>query len=76
MNLYNLGVHLRSMYGDYLGSIYLDEIIRMQTTEYPVSIIAGELINAGLWPPIEPQIWKDDLPWQPIPFGILHSYTF
>lgn len=71
MHLFNLGVHLRSMYDAFIGSIYMDEIIKMQTTEFPSSIIAGELINAGLWPPVEPQIWNEDLLWQPIPFGII-----
>lgn len=47
----------------------MDEAIKMQTTEFPVSIMAGELINAGLWPPTDSQIWNNDLLWQPIPFG-------
>lgn len=44
----------------------------MQTVGFPASIMAGELINAGLWPPVDQQIWKDDLAWQPIPFGIIY----
>ena len=69
MHLYILGTRLRKDYDAFLGSIYTDEVIKMQTTAFPTSIVAGELINAGLWPPVGSQIWKDDLLWQPIPFG-------
>ncbi|XP_058809256.1 venom acid phosphatase Acph-1-like isoform X1 [Phymastichus coffea] len=68
MKLFNLGEQLRFKYGHFIGSLYSDEVIRMQTVGFPVSIMAGELINAGLWPPVEGQIWKDDLAWQPVPF--------
>lgn len=70
MNLFNLGRNLRKTYGDFIGSFYTDKVNRMQTTEFSVSIIAGELINAGLWPPVGQQVWKNDLDWQPIPFGM------
>ncbi|XP_014217450.1 venom acid phosphatase Acph-1-like [Copidosoma floridanum] len=68
LDLFGLGVSLRKTYDRFLGSLYTEPAMLMRTTEYPVSIIAGELINAGLWPPVGPQIWKEDLPWQPIPF--------
>ncbi|XP_011500277.1 PREDICTED: venom acid phosphatase Acph-1-like [Ceratosolen solmsi marchali] len=68
MQLFNLGTYLRKTYDAFLGSLLLGDTMEMRTTEFSVSIIAGELINAGLWPPVESQIWKEDLLWQPIPF--------
>lgn len=67
LNMYNLGVHLRETYGTFLGDLYRPPIMKMRTAEYPLSIISGQLVNAGLWPPVGSQIWNSDLNWQPIP---------
>jgi hypothetical protein len=69
MQLFNLGTYLRETYDKFLGSLYFEDIAEMRTTAFSVSIIAGELINTGLWPPTDSQIWKEDFIWQPIPFG-------
>ncbi|XP_043579475.1 venom acid phosphatase Acph-1-like isoform X1 [Bombus pyrosoma] len=67
LNMYNLGVHLRKVYGEFLGDIYTSETMKMQTAEYPLSMLSGQLVNAGLWPPVEIQRWSADINWQPIP---------
>ncbi|XP_053989048.1 venom acid phosphatase Acph-1-like isoform X2 [Hylaeus volcanicus] len=67
LNMYNLGVHLREVYGQLLGDIFTTEVMKMHTTEYPLSMMSAQLVNAGLWPPAESQVWNSDLNWQPIP---------
>ncbi|XP_076233802.1 venom acid phosphatase Acph-1 [Calliopsis andreniformis] len=73
LNMYNLGVYLRETYGEFLGDVYKKETMRMQTAEYPISIMSGQLVNAGLWPPSESQKWSNDLDWQPIPTDYVSS---
>lgn len=65
--MYNLGVHLRETYDEFLGEKY--EIMKMQTTEYSLSILSAQLVNAGLWPPSQRQMWMEGINWQPIPTG-------
>ncbi|XP_063978490.1 venom acid phosphatase Acph-1-like isoform X2 [Diachasmimorpha longicaudata] len=67
MDLFNLGVFLRKKYDSFLGKIYHPDFMKMRTSEYVLSMISGMLVDAGLWPPAEPQKWKQDLDWQPIP---------
>ncbi|KAL7305432.1 hypothetical protein TKK_0002174 [Trichogramma kaykai] len=66
--LYEIGVQLRQQYSNFLNDIYMDETMKAHTNEFPVSQMAGELVNAGLYPPVREQIWNADLMWQPIPF--------
>ena len=67
LNMYNLGVHLRETYNEFLGDVYKQETMKMQTADYPLSMMSGQLVNAGLWPPAEIQKWNNDIDWQPIP---------
>jgi len=69
VNMYNLGVHLREIYNKFLGETYMTEIMKMRTSEHTLSILSAQLVNAGLWPPSEEQIWMEDFNWQPIPIG-------
>ncbi|XP_043492401.1 venom acid phosphatase Acph-1-like [Polistes fuscatus] len=68
LNMYNLGTYLRERYDKFLGNVYSNKIMKIRTTEFPLSQISAELVNAALWPPSELQKWNDDLNWQPIPF--------
>lgn len=74
LNMYNLGVHLRTIYDEFLGEIYMQETTKMQTAEYPLSILAGQLVNAGLWPPAKQQRWNADINWQPIPIDYIAAH--
>ncbi|XP_003706109.1 venom acid phosphatase Acph-1 [Megachile rotundata] len=67
LNMYNLGAHLREVYNEFLGGIYMEKTMKMQTADYPLSMMSGQLVNAGLWPPTEIQKWNNDINWQPIP---------
>jgi len=69
VNMYNLGVHLREIYNEFLGDTYMPEIMKMRTSEHTLSILSAQLVNAGLWPPSEEQMWMEDFNWQPIPTG-------
>ncbi|XP_057338065.1 venom acid phosphatase Acph-1-like [Microplitis mediator] len=71
LDMYNLGVFLRQRYNYFLGDIFHPEIMRMRTTEYPLSMISGLLVDAGLWPPAEAQKWEANLNWQPVPTDYL-----
>ncbi|KAK0182665.1 hypothetical protein PV327_000778 [Microctonus hyperodae] len=66
MDLYNFGVFLRDKYDGFLGEIYYPEIMRMRTSEYVLSMISGQLVDAGLWPPAPAQKWDSALNWQPV----------
>lgn len=68
LNMYNLGTYLRERYDKFLGNVYSNKIMKTRTTEFPLSQISAELVNAALWPPSELQKWDNDLNWQPIPF--------
>ncbi|XP_050464238.1 venom acid phosphatase Acph-1-like isoform X1 [Cataglyphis hispanica] len=67
LNMYNLGVYLRERYDEFLGDTYMPGVTRMHTTEFALSMLSAQLVNAGLWPPAINQIWFEDLNWQPIP---------
>lgn len=67
LNMYNLGVYLRKRYDEFLGDIYTSDVMKMHTTEYALSMLSAQLVNAGLWPPATNQIWFEGFNWQPIP---------
>ncbi|CAD6231754.1 GSCOCG00001569001-RA-CDS [Cotesia congregata] len=67
MDIYNLGVYLRKNYNSFLGEIFHPDLTRTRTTEYPLSMISGLLVNVGLWPPAKAQVWQSGLNWQPVP---------
>ncbi|OAD56134.1 Venom acid phosphatase Acph-1 [Eufriesea mexicana] len=73
LNMYNLGVHFREVYDEFLGDIFTIETMKMQTAEYPLSMISGQLVNSGLWPPAETQKWSTDINWQPIPTDYVYT---
>ncbi|CAK9821617.1 Venom acid phosphatase Acph-1 [Anthophora retusa] len=67
LNMHKLGSYLRETYNEFLGEIYTHETMKMQTAGYSLSMISGQLVNSGLWPPAERQKWNEDVNWQPIP---------
>ncbi|EZA53019.1 Venom acid phosphatase Acph-1 [Ooceraea biroi] len=69
--MYNLGVHLREIYNEFLGDMFMLDVMKTRTTEYALSILSAQLVNAGLWPPSEEQMWMEDFNWQPIPTDYL-----
>lgn len=67
LNMYNLGMYLRKTYDKFLGPYYNTDVAKMRTAEYTLSILSGQLVNAGLWPPKSLQKWHETIEWQPVP---------
>lgn len=64
--MYELGIYLRSRYGQFLGEFYVPDEYYTQSTDVDRTKASVEVVNAGLWPPKESQKWGP-LEWQPIP---------
>nr|XP_018915797.1 PREDICTED: testicular acid phosphatase homolog [Bemisia tabaci] len=65
--MYELGKFLRHRNSSFLSEIYKPKEIFVSTLNTDRIIISGQLVLAGLYPPVGIQIWNTDLPWQPIP---------
>nr|XP_018905785.1 PREDICTED: prostatic acid phosphatase-like [Bemisia tabaci] len=70
VNMYKLGKFLRLRYDSLLSTTYKPAEIFVSTFCTDRVIMSGQLVLAGLYPPVGIQIWKTDLLWQPIP---IHS---
>lgn len=66
-NMYKVGQFFRERYEDFLGKIYTKENIWFRADEVDRTVMSGQLVAAGLYPPSEEQRWNPDLNWQPIP---------
>lgn len=64
---YNLGRYLRNRYGALLGDEYDEKVIYVRSTDVDRTLMSAESNLAGLYPPKGDQLWKKDIPWQPIP---------
>ncbi|XP_043260705.1 venom acid phosphatase Acph-1-like [Colletes gigas] len=71
MTAYKLGQFLRLRYEKLLGPIYSKEIIWFRADEVERVVMTGELVAAGLFPPVKRQRWNPALRWQPIPIWAL-----
>ncbi|XP_039284645.1 venom acid phosphatase Acph-1 isoform X3 [Nilaparvata lugens] len=67
-NQYEIGKLLRTRYKSFLSEIYSPRFMKAQTTDIDRTKMSMQLVQAGLYPPIETQRWKNDLNWQPIPY--------
>lgn len=57
---------MRKRYDRFLGSTYNPDIFHLQTTATDRTKMSGMLETAALWKPNEDQMFRPDLPWQPI----------
>ncbi|KAL7295980.1 hypothetical protein TKK_0010538 [Trichogramma kaykai] len=64
---YRLGEMLRERYDELLGELYQADAIYARSTDYRRAKMCLQLVLAALYPPKGPQIWRDELAWQPIP---------
>ena len=64
---YRLGQYLRTRYDGFLPNIYNESDIYVRSTDFDRTLMSALSNLAGLYPPIETQIWNPDLLWQPIP---------
>lgn len=65
---YRLGELLRERYDNFLGPIYLPDLVEARSSSYPRTRATLELVLASLFVPTEEYKIRDNLLWQPIPF--------
>ncbi|XP_046741603.1 venom acid phosphatase Acph-1-like [Diprion similis] len=68
---YELGLFLRSRYGDWLGNEYLNQTSQFRSSNVDRVIMSTQLLAAGLYPPDKLQRWNRMLDWQPIPVHLI-----
>lgn len=66
INQYNQGLFLRKRYDDFLGTSYSSDIFYLQSTAVDRAKMSAMLEAASLWKPNKEQMFKPDLPWQPV----------
>jgi hypothetical protein len=54
-----------------LGKIYTPDLLEAFSSDVNRTKASLQLVLAGLFPPVEEQIWETGLNWQPIPFSTL-----
>ncbi|KAG8307900.1 hypothetical protein J6590_010337 [Homalodisca vitripennis] len=67
VQMYNLGVKIRSLYNGFLDQLYYTEDFYASSTAIDRTLISGEAFLAGLYPPTDFQVWDKNILWQPIP---------
>ncbi|XP_046670606.1 testicular acid phosphatase homolog isoform X2 [Homalodisca vitripennis] len=71
MQMYKLGLKIRSLYNGFLDELYYGEDFVAKSTAFERTIQSAQLFLAGLFPPRDFQVWNKTLLWQPIP--VFHS---
>lgn len=64
---YELGTFTRGRYGSFLPRVYDPSWFRAQTTDVDRTHMSCQSNLAAIFSPTKNEIWKKDLPWQPIP---------
>ncbi|OXU23470.1 hypothetical protein TSAR_015564 [Trichomalopsis sarcophagae] len=67
LRAYKLGEFLHERYKNFLGDVYLPELLYARSTDYERTKMSLQLVLAGLFPPTNVQKWHNTLNWQPIP---------
>ncbi|XP_031774349.1 venom acid phosphatase Acph-1-like isoform X1 [Apis florea] len=67
MTMYQVGQFFRERYEDFLGEIYTKKKIWFRSDKIDRTVMSGQLVATGLYPPSKIQRWNPDLNWQPIP---------
>lgn len=71
---YDLGLWLRQRYKDFLPEEYSENDIYVRSTDVDRTLMSGEAVLAGLYPPVADQLWDQDLKWQPIPIHTVPEF--
>ncbi|KAL0113399.1 hypothetical protein PUN28_012514 [Cardiocondyla obscurior] len=68
MRAYELGQVLHSRYKNFLGDLYLPNLVKGHSSDYDRTKMSLQLLLASLFPPVNiRQRWNPTLNWQPIP---------
>ncbi|KAF7266410.1 hypothetical protein GWI33_020241 [Rhynchophorus ferrugineus] len=70
---YSLGQALRERYDDFLGSEWNINYIDVRSSDVNRTKMSALLVNAGLWPPEDDDVWLSSFNWQPVPYNYLPS---
>ena len=62
-----MGKWLRHRYSKFIDESYKLSEIYVRSTDIDRALMSAESNLAGLYPPSGKQIWRKNLPWQPIP---------
>lgn len=69
--MYSLGLKLREWYKDFIPNLYNSQEIKIKSSYADRCLMSAQTLLAGLFPPKGPQIWNENLMWQPIPVKYL-----
>ncbi|KAF5273369.1 hypothetical protein FQR65_LT04661 [Abscondita terminalis] len=69
--MYKLGQLLRKKYEGFLSDYYFPDLVQVRSSASDRCIMSAQVLAAGLFPPVQEQIWNPDLLWQPIPVNYL-----
>ncbi|XP_063978496.1 venom acid phosphatase Acph-1-like [Diachasmimorpha longicaudata] len=64
--VYDLGVHIRQQYNEFLGDIYHPKMVRARSSDSDRTKMSLQLAMAGIFPPASSQQWNPSLLWQPV----------
>ncbi|KAK9886479.1 hypothetical protein WA026_016762 [Henosepilachna vigintioctopunctata] len=67
---YNLGKWLRNRYNNFLPATYHKSDIYVRSTSADRCLMSAAVNLAGLYPPVNSQVWNSEIKWMPIP---IHS---
>ncbi|CAH0561808.1 unnamed protein product [Brassicogethes aeneus] len=65
--IFYLGQQLKKHYKSFLPKYYYADNVTCLSSYSDRCKMSAQLLNAGLFPPIDEQIWNSELLWQPVP---------
>lgn len=66
--VFALGKYLRRRYEKLIGNDnYLSNKVYIHSTDCDRTLMSGQLLAAGLFPPAAKQVWNENIKWQPTP---------
>ncbi|KAL3265838.1 hypothetical protein HHI36_010034 [Cryptolaemus montrouzieri] len=65
--MYELGKWMRARYDNFLSKTYHKKEIYVLSSDEDRCIRSASALLAGLYPPVDTDVWNPNLPWNPIP---------
>ncbi|XP_044258181.1 venom acid phosphatase Acph-1-like [Tribolium madens] len=67
---FEIGKYIRQTYGDFIPQQYGPEVAYAISTDFKRTKMSLESVLAGLFPPLDSDVFSSGLNWQPIPYEI------
>ncbi|XP_972663.2 venom acid phosphatase Acph-1 [Tribolium castaneum] len=67
---FGIGQYIRQTYGDFIPEQYGPGVAYAISTDFKRTKMSLELVLAGLFPPLESDVFSPGLNWQPVPYEI------